>query len=157
MEIYYLRHAESMANIGIEIIDSPLSQKGREQAARLAGHYEHVVISPLRRCMETLHYSKITYDVLDINPNLREWITDSTCSHLMLERPDEELYEDFRKRIDRWEADLEKYRERGWKKLLIIGHCGFYTYWQRILGPGYSSSSMTEDYEPIRNAELVKL
>ena len=59
-ELYFTRHAESQGNVGSNTIDSPLTPAGIEQAKLLSGHFDLVVVSPLRRAQETLHYSRIT-------------------------------------------------------------------------------------------------
>ncbi len=44
-QVFFTRHGESDGNY----IDSPLTDKGREQAKQLVGHFDCVVCSPLRR------------------------------------------------------------------------------------------------------------
>lgn len=56
----FCRHAQSYENIGVSRIDSPLTDYGVEQAKLLTGNYDCVIVSPLRRAIETLHYSNIT-------------------------------------------------------------------------------------------------
>lgn len=86
-KVFFTRHAQSMANVSdYKYTDSPLSSKGIKQAQKLQGHFDLVVISPLRRCMETLLCSGITYDNVVINKNLREHID---CSGNVL--PNEEF------------------------------------------------------------------
>lgn len=49
MRIDVLRHCESIfnANPDITMVDCGLTQKGKEQADKLKGHYDAVVLSPL--------------------------------------------------------------------------------------------------------------
>jgi broad specificity phosphatase PhoE len=78
-----LRHAQSTSNDrSNHCIDPALTRKGLNQALSLSGHYDLVLCSPLRRTMETLSCSSITYDHLVIEPILREKI--SLLSSLML-------------------------------------------------------------------------
>ncbi len=42
------------------------------QASRVSGHYELVLCSPMRRARQTLKYSNITYDKLEILHEARE-------------------------------------------------------------------------------------
>lgn len=59
--IHYCRHGQSYANIGYDILNTPLSEEGRRQASLLTGEYDVVLVSPLRRCQETLALSGIKY------------------------------------------------------------------------------------------------
>lgn len=73
-----------MANVGDNtIIDSPLSKVGVAQAKLITGEYNLVICSPLRRTLETLHYSNISYDELIINDNIRERVQNITSAMIM--------------------------------------------------------------------------
>ena len=76
----FLRHAESEGNIGIERLNPPLTVHGREQSAseHLDRYYDVIFISPLRRCLETLHLSRLKYGQLLILYSLREHMSDIT-------------------------------------------------------------------------------
>ncbi len=55
-----LRHGESEYNVGNrDLKDCGITDKGRQQAAGLTGHYDLVVCSPLRRARETLEHSQV--------------------------------------------------------------------------------------------------
>lgn len=141
MELYFTRHAESLENIGIETVDSPLSIEGRRQAARLTGWYDLVIVSPLRRALETLHYSKITYTRLQICETFRErrW---SEASEKLLEDPVKETMEEFAERIERFDKwfreTLKSYNcmeEDDILRILLIGHGLFFHLWNKSDGP----------------------
>lgn len=141
MELYFTRHAESLENIGEEIVDSPLSARGRRQAAMLSGFYDTVVVSPMRRCLETLHYSKITYSNLEICPSFRERRR-YPGSEMLLELPVEETMDQFRERIerfDKWFRELLQtynYKEEDdVLRVLLIGHGLFFHLWNKSDGP----------------------
>lgn len=97
--IYFLRHGESYSNAGEKhVYDSPLTEKGRGQAKELTGHLNYVLCSPLRRAKETLIYSGITYDKMEINSLCRE----KKCgfsSTLLFEDTTKEDKEDFLTRM----------------------------------------------------------
>lgn len=69
-KITFIRHAESKYNAGIahtheEITDSKITNKGIEQARILDFHFDLLILSPLRRTMETYTNSNIkTKDVI---------------------------------------------------------------------------------------------
>lgn len=71
-ELDFMRHAQSLANIGVECINSPLSSNGHEQAAHVHGHYDIVITSCLQRAIETLTSSNITYSKHIISDTCRE-------------------------------------------------------------------------------------
>lgn len=102
--IYLIRHGESFANTGdIDTFDSMLTIKGRKQAKELRNskipeNFEIVYYSPLRRAIETLHYSNISSDVCDPLYLCRERIcTNADC--LVLEKFEPESENSFNKRM----------------------------------------------------------
>lgn len=71
--LYFIRHGESLSNVGHKhIYDSPLTDKGREQASYLTGEVDHIICSPLRRAKETLICSNLKYSTIEINNLCRE-------------------------------------------------------------------------------------
>ena len=131
-EIYFLRHAESLANLGNILIDSPLSENGIKQSKQVEGHFDVIFCSPLRRTLETLHYSRLTYDNLVIEHDIREMVQDiSSC--LLLEQREKflpETLDSFWKRANRFTQTLEKKSEES-NKILIISHGFFFNAWYR--------------------------
>lgn len=128
-KIFFTRHGQSLGNIGIESINSPLSELGREQSSKLSGHYDCVVISPLRRCRETLMNSKITYDDLHISYNFRERIFGPSCM-LTQEDKETESDSDFFIRVNAFHMELETLCME-YKNILLIGHAYFFNAWYR--------------------------
>jgi broad specificity phosphatase PhoE len=126
--IHFCRHGESLGNIAVfHGPDSPLSSNGREQAKLLSGHYDLILISPLRRTLETLLYSGITYDKVSIDYSLRERIFGRT--DLL---PNEELKvesdHDFWRRTHEF-TELLKQETQKHQKILIIGHSYYFNAW----------------------------
>lgn len=123
-EIYYTRHAEQH-----RILDSPLSDNGIEQAKRLSGHFDCVIVSPLRRTKETLHYSQICWNHLQVNSNLRERIFGpNDC--FPLEKREPETDAEFFSRMHAFHQELETLCQT-YKKILIVGHAYFFNAWYR--------------------------
>ena len=139
-EIYFIRHGQSVANVGPDdLYDSRLTSIGICQAQEVSGHFDLVLCSPLRRTMETLHYSKITYKELIVEHSLRE-IAQSIGSLLLFEKRhepfQEESLDNFWKRSQQFHNILENHCEKlksagGSKKILIVGHAFFFNAWFR--------------------------
>jgi len=128
-KLHFIRHGESYGNIGKDMIDSPLTDKGIEQAKLLNGHYDCVVVSPLRRAKETLHYSSITYDDVITNNNFRERIIGMT-DRLLLEYEEIETDKQFFDRVNKFHIELELLCEK-YDNMLLIGHAYFFNAWFR--------------------------
>lgn len=73
--IYLIRHGQSFSNLGYPLIkNSPLTDKGKVQASNLNFEVDTIICSPLRRTMDTLAHSKISYDKVFIYNTVRELI-----------------------------------------------------------------------------------
>lgn len=128
-KLYFTRHAESYGNVGKGIIDSPLTEEGIIQAGILSGHYDCVVVSPLRRAKETLHYSKITYDHLVISNDFRERVFALT-DQMVLDKTTIETDGDFFNRTLAFHKDLESLCAN-YDSVLLIGHAYYFNAWYR--------------------------
>lgn len=134
-QIYFLRHAESRANCGEKIIDTPLSNRGIEQAKNVEGTFDLVIVSPCRRTLETLHWSKIKCPNVIVEKDIREMIQDETSSLILEQRENfqPETLDSFWSRAHRFTRTLEKHcADIGpGKKVLIISHGFFFNGWYR--------------------------
>ena len=79
MKISYLRHCESSFNVNPvnDDIDCSLTDWGIEQAKTIVNEmddksFDLIVCSPLKRCRETLFYSQIRSNQVEINELFRE-------------------------------------------------------------------------------------
>ena len=122
--MYFTRHAESLGNVGHDIVDPYLTKTGQEQASQLSGHYDCVIISPLRRCIETLHYSQLTYDHIHITHHFRERIFSQKDS-LLLEKCVAETDGEFWSRVENFQKELDDLRSK-YDKVLLIGHVYYF-------------------------------
>lgn len=127
-KLFFIRHGESYGNIGQPVIDSPLTTTGIQQAKLLSGHFDCVIISPLKRAQETLEYSRITYDHLIINPNFRERIIGLTDK--LNENETIETDEQFFSRVNQFHQQLESLCEK-YDSIVLIGHAYFFNTWYR--------------------------
>ena len=62
------------------IPDPSLTPEGQQQAAALKGHYDLVICSPLRRTLQTLHCSRVTYRRLMVSELCREQRDHNICN-----------------------------------------------------------------------------
>jgi len=69
---YFMRHAQSLANIGQNTLNSPLSPEGILQASKLVGNVDIVILSGLKRTRQTLEYSNIVYNNTMVVPLCNE-------------------------------------------------------------------------------------
>jgi len=99
-EIYFIRHGQSVGNIdpNSDITDSPLTEFGRMQASMINLEVDLIICSPMRRALETLHYSQINSKELLISDICREKICGTSDSKL-LEFPELETDDNFNLRI----------------------------------------------------------
>lgn len=134
-KIHFCRHAQSQGNIGnISVIDSPLTGQGIEQAKMLEGHFDIVICSPMRRCLETLHYSNLTYDKLIISQDIRERVQSLGDTIMMEQRIgfSPETDASFFKRMNDFTYYLENMcKEMSGKEILILSHDYFFNAWYR--------------------------
>ena len=125
--LYFTRHAESWGNVGKNTIDPPLTDKGILEAKKLVGHVDCIVVSPMRRCKETLQYSQFTYNTLIINYNFREKIT-ALQDTLLLEKVTVETEEQFKARIKLFNQEILALFEQ-YDNILLIGHAYYLNLW----------------------------
>ena len=148
MEIYLLRHAESLFNTGeSDERDVELSINGLSQAKLLTGHYDIIICSPLRRCLDTLKYSKITFDSLIIDPLVRERIVENSDLMVNEIRGFEDEYELF-ERIKMFKNKLNLMPND--KRILIVGHSDYFWYLTSYTFAGLRFGKW------IKNAEIIK-
>jgi len=146
MKITVVRHAESIYNHhrrlgksieGLE--DCGLSHEGRVQASKLKRRFEVILLSPLRRCQETLGYSKIIAPEIVTTPLLREIKTD-ICDFLKDEEIEIETEDQAVKRTEEFKKFLrETYKN---KDVCVISHSVFLYY---LCG------------KRLKNAEMIKI
>lgn len=143
-KLYFSRHAESYGNIGKQMLDAPLTDNGIEQAKKLEGHFDCIVISTLRRTKETLHYSKITYDHLIINDNFRER-NFNPSDRLILDKQEAENDQEFYDRVNNFHQELEELCLK-YDNILLIGHAYYFNCW-----------FLRSCCAPLKNAEIIEL
>jgi len=121
MTVYLIRHGQSCANAGDKtIIDPPLTLLGREQAAAINLTVDLVICSPMRRALETYHYSNIISPLYIIINELRERICDIGDT-MLLEEYTPENDRDFHLRIQTLADYLLKYNNQ-YGNIAVVCH-----------------------------------
>lgn len=130
MDIYFLRHGESVfnENPNNDLIDCSLTLNGIEQSKQIdfnsyPNHYSLIICSPLRRCIQTFENSKITFDQFEINDLFRE-IRSGCKSDLLNENENIiiENEEDIQLRINQINNYLIEKKQSNISNILIITH-----------------------------------
>lgn len=140
-QVIFLRHAQSLGNLGHIILNPPLSEKGIEQASKLYGYYDVVIVSELRRTKETLDNSSIKYEHLIISPLINEvkmgYITEcvslSDCYIESMENVDNRIELFIKLLNDIWD---------NFDNILVISHAEFI-------------KRFTKSYNYLNNAESI--
>ena len=122
MAIRLIRHGESFANIGEKRWDSPLTEKGITQSSKLKGHYDLVILSPMRRAQETYIYSQIDCDECVYCESCRE-IKKGISDHLLFESLKRETEDEFETRINLLMEELRNYSQK-YKNIVVFTHGG---------------------------------
>lgn len=77
--ITFIRHCECYlvnndGSMNYMRVNPPLTNEGIKRANKISGFYDHVIISPLSRCIETFIYSDIRSKSREVNDLFREII-----------------------------------------------------------------------------------
>ncbi len=96
-KITLIRHAESIYNKTMDnsLINCGLTDEGKIQSSKLEYNFDLIIVSPLKRALDTLKYSNITYKNLEISDLFREYKTNG-CDYFeneaIISETEEELY-----------------------------------------------------------------
>lgn len=168
-KLYNIRYAQSVDNICKGTIDLPLGELSIEQASKVEGQFDLVMLSRLHRAMETPHHSQLKYFKLKIEHDVREIVEYHPCywSMTVSQSPkcsrninstrtskagvNAESNCNFNTRCTRSTTQLEQHCSNLSKfeedaKILIIGHAYYLNYWYR-----------RGRYPSPNNATLIKL
>lgn len=107
--LWLIRHAESKHNIRDrfpnlpeqDFLNTPLSDEGRNQARSIQGPVDLLLVSPLRRTLETYLYSKLMVKRLQTTDLLREFCAYGPASLLDGETPWVETEPQFHERVSK--------------------------------------------------------
>ncbi len=125
--VLLIRHAQSTFNaFGDKGKDVPITDKGREVAKLLTGHYDLVICSTLKRTRETLDASSITYKNIMFTDLCREFLDGNPVNLYNGEENWEETLEQLDERIKKFKV-LAKEMEVKHGKVAVITHSSFLT------------------------------
>lgn len=124
--ITLLRHAESIGNVDGKIAEwnCGLTEIGIDQSNKLSGEYDLILMSPMKRCRETLGLSGIFCKNVEITTLCREIRTGFITELLEGEEIMIETKENLQDRLTKFLL-LLKERSEKYNKILVISHCGF--------------------------------
>lgn len=137
----FIRHAQSEFNIGNDMLDSPLSAVGRQQASQLTGEYDLVITSPLYRARQTLGLSKIKTPEHIVSSLCREYMDGPQCNYMLYEPHVKETVQDVLHRVDKFKVLLRNLIQV-YPRILVISH-------------GYFIVYFTKKFDGIGNCQLV--
>ena len=131
MNVYFLRHGQSLFNFdpSNDLIDCSLTELGIKQSIDIhfqsfPQHYSLVLCSPLSRCIQTLEYSNITFDSMEINHLFRE--IQSGCRSDLLNENESisiDTEQQIQQRIDQIHDYLFQIKDKfQGENLLIVSH-----------------------------------
>ena len=133
MDVYFLRHGESLFNLNKnnDLIDCSLTSLGIEQSKTISNpkHYSLIISSPLSRCLQTFDHSNLTCDHFQINHLFRE-IQTGFQSDLLNENEEVSIdsEEQIHQRIDQIKNYLIELKEKNYENILIISHADLIWY-----------------------------
>jgi len=123
-KIVLLRHAQSEANFGKLSKNSLLSPQGIFQAQQLSGEFDLILVSPLRRALQTLEYSSLKSTTKEICDLCREqYFHESDMLDHETYIHDEPSY--FLEERVRKFHDLLEEKSKIYHHILIISHANF--------------------------------
>lgn len=124
--ITLIRHAESQFNQSStnDISDCDLTFQGTQQAKKLTLKFDLLIISPLKRALDTLQHSNIKYNHIIINHLFREFKI-NICDFLQTE---EIIYETETELLDRIIQSKKYLQSVEYTNIGIITHADFIWY-----------------------------
>ncbi len=154
MSVNLLRHCESVFNkYGRDDINCELTEFGKDQASKLEGSYDLIIVSPLKRCRQTLLYSKINGGKVMFCDLVREYKVDM-CDFLEGECVIFETEKDLLERVDKFKIML-KQLSADYKKILVVTHGDFI--WYMTARRGVDSMDSEEKYgQGADNGEIIE-
>jgi len=127
--LWMIRHAESTHNAKPEnepddkYFNCGLTEKGKGQAHCVQGPAELLLVSPLRRTLETYIHSRLKVKKLETLEELREWTGwGPSCMYDLEHKDNRESWEQFQARVSK---ALHIIKQRPEQNIAILSHGGF--------------------------------
>ena len=134
MKIYLIRHAETLYNADLSYLytnDVPLTPYGCLQASLLTGHYDVVIVSPLKRTQMTFEHSQIIGDSVYVEPRVREHIA-YQCDRQVEENIELETEHDVKRRCSQFRDYLRLTYTN--QRICIVTHTNWIKFFLEING-----------------------
>ncbi|AYV75658.1 MAG: phosphohistidine phosphatase [Terrestrivirus sp.] len=144
-----IRHVESEYNkTGVDTRNCNITEKAKEDASKITGHYHIILQSPLKRCEQTLHYSRLTYDKLIVLDIIREHKL-AECD--FMEDEDKIIEQEYEvlDRVEQFKKYLKELPDN--QEILVITHGDFVWYLTSKVINGERFGTW------LNNGELLKL
>lgn len=121
--MWFIRHAESLGNTGqFGGPDPRLSERGKQQAGQIKGPVELLIVSPMKRCLETYLHSHLSSQKLLMSDLFRERMHSGKGEYRDGEEDKAESDARFEKRL---ETALEFLRAQPETRIGILSHSMF--------------------------------
>lgn len=144
--ITFIRHGQSLANAGLSLgKDVRLTNDGRKQSAEIAHQAELVILSPLKRTMETYLNSDIKTKRVHMSELFREILDGNNCNYHEHEDHTIESIDNAKERINKALVYLSTFEE---KNIVVITHGGFLHHMLILLG---------KPIDFIHNCQIIKI
>ena len=145
-KVYFIRHAESTWNaFGDRSKDTPITDKGKEQAKQVSGFVHTVICSNLQRAKQTLEHSNLKYNDVIYTDLCREIKGGTSCDYLHHEDVNHhESHNDVKKRVDELKELIHKLKEDNPNK--IIGILSHHCFIHHITGIGTFNCQVLEHH-----------
>lgn len=125
MTIYLIRHAQSQYNaFGTLVPNVELSEYGKTQASKLKGNPDLIIVSPLRRAIDTLNLSQIECDNILVTHLCKERLDGNIINHFENDQPSIETDSEFEERIKKFKELLDE-KSKIYKEIYVITHALF--------------------------------
>jgi broad specificity phosphatase PhoE len=125
-KITFIRHAQSRFNSGKithdEIVNCRITEEGKQQANKLNNSFDLIILSPLKRAMETYVHSNIKTKRVVISELFREF---KSWNLNMLENEDPKDVETHEQMIERAKSSIEYIKSLPEQNIGIISHHDF--------------------------------
>lgn len=125
-QVWFIRHAESQGNTGEDGGPDPaLSKRGREQASHLKGPVDLLIVSPMKRALDTYILSKLSSTSIIVSELFRERLGGGQGEWRLGEDHVKKLERDDKKFVKRVDAAIEFLRAQPEQRIAVISHHTF--------------------------------
>lgn len=153
--LFVIRHAESTsnANPADQTPNPGLTENGKSQASKVQGPVDLLIVSPMKRTMQTYAHSALKVKRLLTSDLFREWMVYGPSSQLDLEPARTESAADLRKRIVAASKFIAQQPER---TVALLSHGVFLAELAKHLGKPLASALQNAQVADLGRVQLPK-